>query len=188
MYLLSSIGLSTPRVYTRIQAIIVEKVVRSVAIIVNSSVQKSRNKYFILARKQLESMGIIQVKYFDLESENVEELKAFDMIYIPGGNTFLLLQVIEDNNLFFALQKILSEKIVIGVSAGALLLTPTIRIANEIEPDEYLTVKSMDGLTLVDFEVYPHYTQEVEKEIQAYEAKYKVTVRRITDTDFIEIP
>jgi len=63
----------------------------SVAIITTASAEwKEKNKHAISARQILDDMGFRKVEFLDVEFENPNKLKKFDIIYINGGNPFYL--------------------------------------------------------------------------------------------------
>lgn len=63
--------------------------------------------------------------------------QKYDVMYIAGGNTFTLLSDINNGVGADAFkQVVLASQLIIAVSAGAVLLTPTIRIVSEIQPDQ----------------------------------------------------
>ncbi|NNE26514.1 MAG: type 1 glutamine amidotransferase-like domain-containing protein [Saprospiraceae bacterium] len=68
--------------------------VLSAAIVVNaSSTEKKKLKKYKKIKLQFESLGFdsTQVQMFDLLKSEPTELKHFDIIYVLGGNPFLLL-------------------------------------------------------------------------------------------------
>jgi hypothetical protein len=83
-------------------------------------------------------------------------LKGFDVAYIPGGNTFDILRRLKENGVFQQLQEFAQEHVLMGASAGSIIMTPTIRIAQfaDTNDDEY---DDLTGLNLVPFEVKPHW-------------------------------
>lgn len=162
---------------------------QKIAIITNASQEGKEDKYARLAEKQFRDLGFSSVSFVDVGTEQVHSLDETDIVYVMGGNTFALLRKIRESGADKILSRRLSGKsgfIYIGVSAGSILLTPTIRIANEIEPD--MNVEGIDdfsGLSLFPDEIYPHYAEGVESEIREYEIRHSVSVWRITDNEAI---
>lgn len=76
-------------------------------------------------------------------------------IVVGGGNTWMLLKLIRDNDLVEIIRKkVLSGTPYIGWSAGSNLACPTIRTTNDmpvVEPE------SFNALNLVPFQINPHY-------------------------------
>lgn len=106
------------------------------------------------------------------EGREVSDLKGTDIIAIPGGNTFDLLDTLQSAGLLPALRSFVdSGGPVYGGSAGAILLGNDIGIALEADPDDVgLHEKSgMDFLGKLD--VLPHYTGALLGYAQEHQAK-----------------
>lgn len=188
MILLTSIGLSTSGLIEILKSLNLQKKWQNACILVSADKDGQENKYALLAKAQLHEIGISDIDFIDFFEQDIELINNYDLVYIAGGNTFRLLQsIIRHNNGLKVLRDILKDKDVIGVSAGSILLTPTIRIANEVEPDEYLEVSNFEALGLVSFEIYPHYEQRIGNEIAKYESKYNTIVVKITNDEYVLI-
>lgn len=97
--------------------------------------------------------GIVSIHHFNDKAAAVNESTA---IVIGGGNTWVLLKILRDNNLIEIIRrKVLSGTPYIGWSAGSNVACPTIRTTNDMpiaEPD------SFESLNLIPFQINPHYT------------------------------
>ena len=97
--------------------------------------------------------SIVSIHHFNDKAAAVKESKA---IVIGGGNTWMLLKMLRDNNLIEIIRrKVLSGTPYIGWSAGSNVACPTIRTTNDMpiaEPD------SFESLNLIPFQINPHYT------------------------------
>jgi dipeptidase E len=185
---LTSIGLSAGGLMNVLKSINVSNRWKSACIVVSAHEAGAQNKYATLAKEQLEAINVSKVDFVDFFTEELSLLSKYDLVYITGGNTFRLLQSVQQHeNGVKTLKGILAEKDIIGVSAGSILLTPTVRVANEVEPDDYLEVKGFDSLGLVPYEVYPHYEPEIEDELTQYEKKHSAIVARIANDGFVLI-
>lgn len=160
-----------------------------IAIITNAAKEGKENKYARLAEQQFRDLGFSSISFVDVETEQIHILDDADIIYVMGGNTFTLLKKIRESGA----DEILSERlsgtsnlIYIGVSAGSILLTPTVRLANEVEPDPNDEgVDDFSGLSFFPDEIYPHYAEDVESKIRGYEIHHSVSVRRLTNDEAI---
>ena len=119
-------------------------------------------QWFGKFRDQLYQLGITSIEDLDLRSKNLDELEKLlskkDMLFVNGGNTFFLLDCMRKAGFEKALKKFLSEdKLYVGVSAGGIVVTPSIAIAG-VEPGDTNNVGMQDftGLSTVDFEFSPH--------------------------------
>ena len=186
---LTSAGLSSKNISAKFEEISASKNLKKAVIITTAASEKEKNPYAQLALSQLEAMGFVLVDFYDLENEGAKDLSAYDVIYVCGGNTFKLMKYARDVNFDTEIKALLNRGgIYIGVSAGSLILGPSIKIAGEINPDkneEALT--NLDGFNLIDFVVFPHYVSEVEEEIKAFEVKNKISVERISNAQAVII-
>ncbi|MDO8610622.1 MAG: Type 1 glutamine amidotransferase-like domain-containing protein, partial [bacterium] len=118
----------------------------------------------------------ITLEYFDLggkfSDNDLKKVLEFGIIHMSGGNTFGFLNYINKRNFKKILTKHLENKgLIIGVSAGSIVLTPNINVCNLPEIDENLVgLKDLTALGLVNFEFYPHFTgnKQYLKEIKKY--------------------
>ena len=133
----------------------------------------ARKYFYDLYVPFLEQLGIPRqnITYFDIDVEYSPELaqKALlaDIVLLPGGNTPNLLHRLKQHELFAPLQEFGQNptKTIIGVSAGGVVLGPTIKSSLPIsglpdtdkDPIGLITPEQMQGLNLVDFEFYPHF-------------------------------
>lgn len=82
------------------------------------------------------------------------------------------------------LEKLLDRGgVYIGVSAGSIILAPTIQIAASVDPEPNETgMSDLTGLNLIDFEVHPHYESAQDAELSFYQEITKNKVVRISDS------
>ena len=90
-------------------------------------------------------------------------LRSSDVVYLSGGNTFHYLMHLRRSGLFRVLRAFADRGgVVAGLSAGALLVTPHIGLADyppfdRDENDVGLPESRWGALDLVDFEFFPHF-------------------------------
>ena len=94
------------------------------------------------------------------ESNNtIDSIKKCDGIFIGGGNSFVLLDEIQKNNLLKPLKnKIESGTPFLGTSAGSNICGVSIGTTNDM-PIVYPS--SLNGLCLVPFNINPHYIDPI---------------------------
>lgn len=123
--------------------------------------------------EQLESVGL-QVTNFDLrdyfgQPEKLEEdLRQFGVIWIRGGNVFVLRQAMKLSGLDVVLTKFAKEDNDIlygGYSAGVCVLSPTLKgleLVDDITklPYPQLQETIWEGLGIIDYSVVPHYQSD----------------------------
>lgn len=112
------------------------------------------------------------VMWTDLKNKKIDDLSKFDAIYIGGGNTFNLLQVINDTSFIQPLKDfILSGGVVYGGSAGAIILGKSINTVSEENDNNY---HYEDGLDVINgYSIICHYQGSLDKKIIEYIEKYK---------------
>lgn len=84
-------------------------------------------------------------------------IRSADGFIVGGGNTFRLLQVMQDREALDAVAaRVRAGASYMGWSAGANLACPTIRTTNDMPVVEPTTLRAMG---LVPFQLNPHYTE-----------------------------
>jgi dipeptidase E len=96
-----------------------------------------------------------------LTGEDEATLLAADAIFLGGGNTFYLLHHLREKKLLGKLRAFVRDGgILMGLSAGSILMTPNVMTAEvpSLDCDENdIGVKDYSALGLVPFEFSPHY-------------------------------
>ncbi|MBT9167774.1 MAG: Peptidase E [Syntrophomonadaceae bacterium] len=186
---LTSTGLSCEAVTEKLKLIFADQKNRSVAIITTAAVDKENNKYSQLAKKQFLDMGIEHVDFVDLESEPNKDLSHYEIIYVCGGNTFKLLKFAREANFKSSIENLLKRNgIYIGVSAGSIIVCPSIEIVKEVAADKNeIGLEDLTGFGITNLIVVPHYSPEVEEKIKTFEAKYGVVVERLNNSQAVLI-
>lgn len=122
-----------------------------------------------------------------IDDEKLEKALASDVIYLAGGNTFYLMHHLRRSQLISKLRAFAkNDGVIAGLSAGGIILTPTVGLAgyplfdrdeNEVE------LKSLKSLGLVKFEFFPHYvpSARIKKAIMAYSRLHNISVLACTD-------
>lgn len=127
-----------------------------------SSTPDSERFYFERKRAYYAKLGASLDCYVDLKSTPLEDSVASalrcDAIHLSGGNTYAFLRWLQDYRLLDALRTYAQEQgVLIGTSAGAILMTPdicTAALCGDI-PDPLLT--DHRGLGLTSFQFLPHF-------------------------------
>ena len=104
--------------------------------------------------------------WFQRKEELGRELKKFSMVWVVGGNTFILRQAFHQSGFDDLLRTSIDESVLYaGYSAGACVITPTLRgihLADEpdIHPDGYPEEVLWDGVNLIPYCIVPHYESD----------------------------
>ncbi len=138
-----------------------------------------------------------QFKVAALENESLnqikQKIKTSDIVFLGGGNTFYFFDNIKKKRLFSTFKKHLNNgKIIIGLSAGGIVLSPSLMMAcfPSKDADECnLERKDFKGLNLLPFEICPHYksSKNMIKDLLAYSSLHSSPLYGIKDGDFIAI-
>lgn len=187
MIILTSNGLSSKELLNRTKTY--TKNLTSSAIITTASVPYKEKDYHIPdLTTELNSLGLT-VDYFDFDTDNASELLKYDVIEINGGNPFYLLKSIRKAKAESIIKEISKTKILIGVSAGAVILQRNINLISEYTPElnDDVGLESFDALGLTDIEILPHYHRFInkfdrfEERAKEYEHTNNCNVIRIDD-------
>lgn len=187
--LLTSTGLSSENIAKKFQNFFYDLNNQFVAIVTTAAEGKDQNKYSQLAKKQFKSMGFVNVDFVDFETEPNKNFSQYTVIYVCGGNTFKLLKFAREADFGLSIKSLLERGgLYVGVSAGSIIVGPSIAIAGEVEPDSNdVGLENLDGFGITDLIILPHYSPEVEEETKAFEAKHGVIVERLSNSQAVLI-
>lgn len=137
-----------------------------IAVIVNASNKpEKRLKKLKKVKSRFHKAGAdsSKISLFDIMKRNPAELISYDLIYLLGGNPFLLLEEMQRSGADSILQTLGQQgKALMGYSAGSLVLGPGLELmqaADSLLGYNERGWKNLQGLGLYDFEIFPHYTE-----------------------------
>ncbi len=116
-------------------------------------------------QRKFRSTGVSRFLLFPLSQRLTKKrmriLFSADAIYLGGGNTFYFLKTIRAKGLLHKFRRYSkSGGILMGLSAGSILLTPTITTAavpSQDSDENDVNLRNWRGMGLVPFEFSPHY-------------------------------
>lgn len=127
----------------------------------------------------------IKAKLFSFKNPDLNLIKSADTVVLMGGNTFYLAKKLKELNL----KSILKKKKLMGISAGSIVLTKSLGLANYPRCSrDHNSWGKQKSLNLLNFEIYPHFSglwQLENKELAQY--KNKGLIFLMKDGDFILI-
>ncbi len=134
------------------------------------SCHDSERQYFQLCQAFYERYSADLDLYFELDQDyvpgNLDALLKCDAIHLSGGDTYYFLHWLKARHLLAPLREYVSRGgVLIGVSAGAILLTPDINSAflcGDTPPAEQAGVDDYAALGLVDFAFAPHFNAQTD--------------------------
>ncbi len=136
-------------------------------------------------------------KYFGKTDELSRDLEKFSMVWVRGGNTFILKRAFEQSGFDFRVTDLVHKNKIVyaGYSAGVCICAPTLKGTelvddSEFVPEGYKADFSWDGLHFLDYSVAVHYKSDhyesalVDKEVE-YLEKNKMPYKTLRDGEVI---
>ena len=138
-------------------------------------------KYFV---EQYKYFGFRKFLHFPIDISHrsllAKELFDVDRIHLGGGNTFEFLAVLRHFGFLSKLRKFAERGgVLTGLSAGAIIMAPTIMTASFPDFDcdsNDVNITDFRALNLVDFEFFPHYQSRFD--YMAAMKNYTKTIKR----------
>jgi len=132
---------------------------KSAVIVTTASVGYKQNDKHIPRLTEELTMLDLSIDFFDFDTDKPQDLLNYDVIELNGGNPFYLLKSIQQANCCDVLKKIVKNKIVIGISAGALIFQNSIELIYRYTPNlnDDVGLKDFSALNLTDIQILPHY-------------------------------
>ena len=149
--------------------------------VIPTAMEKDKDHQQLLeeTKNKLSEYGL-DCDFFYFGQDQNEKLYSYDVVYICGGNVFYLMQMIKQCCAEDVLRNIAMEKVVVGVSAGSLIMQKDLELIRDLIPRMNKRVKLKD-LTALDItnniEHLPHKTRYIgiidafEKRVKTYERK-----------------
>ena len=179
MLFLTSNGLTSDSLRQEFRDAIAGKGTKCAIIPTAMEKEKDKDSWLEETKNKLVGYGL-ECEFFWLGQDENGKLEDFDVVYICGGNVFYLMQVIKQCCAEDVLRKAAQEKVVVGVSAGSLIMQKDLELIRDLIPRMNKRVKLKD-LTALDItnniEHLPHKTRYIgiidafEKRVKTYERK-----------------
>ena len=125
--------------------------------------EKDDNKSWVLEEyKTILDLGIKEENITEYKIGNPLDIDNFDIIYMMGGNTIYLLDMVRKNTFDKVIKDFISKgKIYIGSSAGSQILGTTIDL-NSIYENNFVNMTDFTAIGIVNGEVVPHANKKKE--------------------------
>jgi len=130
---------------------------------------KEKNYHVPRGLKELEFLGL-EADIFDFDAQPAEQLSRYDVVELIGGNPYYLLHSIREHHGEGPLKQIAERGLLIGWSAGALVLGPTIAVIEQYHPQlNFLNLRDLTGLGFTDVQIMPHCNKENPEKAREYQ-------------------
>lgn len=188
MILLTSNGLSSKDLIDYMKKYISNDIKKAVIITTASLEYKEKDWHIPRLVTELGLLGL-SVEFFDFDIQKPEDLYKYDVIEINGGNPFYLLKAIRNSKGEQVLAEIAKSKVLIGISAGSVVLQKNIELVYKYSPElnRNVCLSDLRGLGLTEIEILPHYHKYInkferfEEKAAEYERNNNCRVIRIDD-------
>ncbi len=190
--LLTSSGINSKRL--RNEFVRLTNNILETKVLVAHTAQKPEHYIFVhQVGQELAKAGILHpnIYYFNMiDQNNTPELENYNVVYICGGNTYLILDRMRKTGLANALYEFVRRGgIYVGVSAGSIIAGKSIEIAGwGSEPDSNnINLRDLNGLGFTEIAVFPHYKNSLRNEIKEFRRKVNYPIETIKDKEAILI-
>ncbi len=149
--------------------------------VIPTAMEKDKDKDVWLAqtKDELSQFGL-ECEFFYFGAEENEKLYDYDIIYICGGNVFYLMQAIKQCYAEEVLKNLAKDRVIVGVSAGSLIMQENLELIRELIPrmNKRVKLKDLTALNITNgIEHLPHYERYSEI-IEAFEKRVKTYERK----------
>jgi dipeptidase E len=142
------------------------------AIILNAADNSESERRASYVASQIEGLAALGIDseeldlrdYFNNSQELATTLSNYDLVWVVGGNAFLLLRAMKQSGFDKLIVPLVENDVIVyaGFSAGAVVATPTLRGIELVDdkdtvPEGYSKEVIWTGLHLVGKSVAPHY-------------------------------
>lgn len=148
-------------------------------------------------QRQLAGVGIKKFLCIPIDRplsvEDEEALFSADGIFLGGGNTFYLLKSIKERRLLNKFRSyVMNGGVLMGLSAGSIVLTPnveTAQVPSYDADDNDVGLTNLKALDLVPFEFSPHYEQSrrTDDELLSHSKRIKRPIYACADGEGIVV-
>ncbi|NTI48734.1 type 1 glutamine amidotransferase-like domain-containing protein [Agrobacterium rhizogenes] len=110
----------------------------------------------------------LDLKHYFGDPDGLETtLNKFDLVWVLGGNSFLLRRAMKQSGFDHVIARLLRDDAIVygGFSAGAVVMAPTLKGIDLMDDPEQLAADYdpeivWEGLGIVDFSIVPHYRSD----------------------------
>lgn len=193
--LLTAYGLCTAEIEKAFLGLIPKTSTDTNICIVSTAQPKLKEKHpqMISVKSKFHEIGFERVDFIDIEFDDVQKLRFYDVIFLNGGSPSYLIHHLKKSGADIILNELISEgKILVGLSAGSIALGPDNRMCNYIYPeDNALNGTDLGAVNAVDMRIYPHFQEhcginpDIEEKVVEFELKHNCKVTRLNNNQAV---
>ena len=191
MVILASNGLSSPPLQEAAGRCV--RPGKAALVVTADNLYKEKNYHVERSAGELEQLGMT-VECFDFDARPPGALLDYDLVEMIGGNPYYLLRSIRLRGFGDALREFAENRVLIGWSAGALVIGPTLELIDRYSPEmNEAGLTDLSALGLTDVQILPHYGrflaryENLEEICARYEREKRCRVIRISDGEGVLI-
>lgn len=162
------------------------------SVLMLSYTENPKEEFYVNESKsELENLGFKKIMLLNMgKDKNMSILNGADIIYVCGGNTYSILQKMREGGFdTYIKDHDHSGTVYFGVSAGSIIAGPHIEIAgygSEGDPNT-VGLKDLIGLRLTEAVIFPHYRDELEKQVSKFRTMTTYPVIPLRNGEALEI-
>lgn len=139
---------------------------------------RSQESYFNFFRQAMSNYGLNNIIWADLYQSWENEVKNAKVVYLAGGNTFKLIDILRSSGFDQFLCDFQKDKIIVGNSAGSVVLGENILTTND---EDIIGVKNYNGLKLLPYSISPHYSADKSNHLKKISQDFNLTILGIPE-------
>jgi len=145
--------------------------------------------YIKESKNELLNLGVLSNNIFEYnpEKSDISNFSNLDCIYICGGNTYYLLDVLKKTGFNKKIIELVNNGVIyVGVSAGTIIAGPNIEITGTADEND-CGITDLTSLNLTEYIISPHFCKAEENNIKKFRKKSIYPVIGLRDNEAILI-
>lgn len=143
------------------------------------------------SKKEIQGLGFVDIIVLNMNSTfDIRTIGDFDVIYVCGGNTFSILDKMRQMGIDrIIIDQVKRGAIYVGVSAGSIMVGPSIEIAGwgTEGDDNEIGLQDLVGFCLVNLAIFPHYHQALSSEVVDFKKRVEYPVIALTNDQAVYV-
>jgi len=129
-------------------------------------IEKENHPQMQQVKNELLTLGVNKVDFLDVEYQNAQLLKNYQLVFLNGGYPFFLLYHLKKSGADKIIIKMAANGTpIIGLSAGSIVMGPDLSLMDYLYPEDNLfNVKNLTALNLTAVRIFPHYKEMITRD------------------------